>query len=381
MIFGEITINSMDLKEAVELCKNSLNAKSYVPAHGYISLSWAIGELKVKAGDHRSETIIKIVGDVSEFVGGVIFLDQKFIKFVENLEEMPIKLLCKKNGATTILEAKAENLSYEFEGAEDADYEEVAVTEIKKISRIDVMHLKEAFKMLQKCISHDVDFNIANKISISVSKGKIMLESTDRMKVARYTFKNESEEYIKKNILIDAVAMKLILSFSKATGANLIDLVQLNDNWLGLITDGKRIAIREFDDKFPNTETLFGEKPKYTEEIFITTSSFLGAIKRLASSMDSDALILNLAEIDNVLVISSEDLKSAEQVSNFLVKEKVNGISNLKLNVKHLIELIESMNEEQFILYVEENKSFCILEGKRDKDQDFEKLMITTKRL
>lgn len=371
----------MDLKEAVELCKNSLNAKSIVPVHGLISLSWAIGELKVKAGDHRSETIVRIIGDVSEFIGGVAFLDNKFIKFVENLTDIPVKLLCKKNGAGTVVEVKSENMSYEFESAEDAAYEEVAVAEIKKISEIEIVHLKEGFKMLQKCISHDLDFNIANKIHLSISKGKIMLESTDRMKVARYTFKNESEEYIKKSILIDAVAMKLIVSFAKATGAAKIDLVQLNENWVGLITEGKRIAIREFDEKFPNTEALFGEKPKYSEEIIVTSSTFLGAIKRLASSMDSECLVLGLDEIDNLLTVCSEDLKSAEQITEILVKAKKNGVANLKLNIKHLIELIESMNEDQFVFYIDEAKSFCILEGKIEKDQDFEKLLITTKRI
>jgi len=321
---------------AIQTVGNVITSKSALPILSNILIEGQGGSLRLTATDLDIGITCVIPVDIQE--PGAITIPAK--RFSDIVKEFPVDLISvstKKNNQVTI---ESDMCQFKIMGLAKEEFPKLPEFKDKKAVKIDQGVLKQALSLTSFAVSFDETRYVLNGILFKISKGVLILVSTDGKRLAIAERKLSVELDIEISMIVPIKTIQELNRNLKDQGE--LSLV-ISSNQVLFDLGGVGIVSRLIEGEFPDYKQVVPAPSD--NKMKVARAQFLLAIKRAALLSTQDYQAVKLEVFKNKLVIS----KSTPDVGEFheeLPVEYQGKELVIGFNPVYLMDVVKILNED-----------------------------------
>jgi DNA polymerase-3 subunit beta len=325
-----------DLVKAIQTVQNVITSKSALPILSNILIEGQTNNLRLTATDLDIGITCVIPVDMQES-GSIAVPAKRFSDIVKEFPVDVINVTTKKNNQITI---DSDMCQFKIMGLVKEEFPKLPEFKDKKAIKIEQFVLKQTLSLTSFAVSFDETRYVLNGILFKITKGVLILVSTDGKRLAIAERKLPLESEIELSMI---VPIKTIQELSR----NLKDEGELslivNTNQVLFDLGDVGIVSRLIEGEFPDYKQVI--PPASENKMKVGRNQFLLAIRRAALLSTQDYQAVKLEVFKNKLAIS----KSTPDVGEFHEELEVEYQGKelvIGFNPVYLMDVMKILNEE-----------------------------------
>jgi len=226
-------------------------------------------------------------------------------------------------------------------------------------------------EMIDKTIfsvsNDETKFNLTGifiKSEISELKNNIAFVSTDghRLSMIQRNLSNSLDDKFKEGFILPKKGIYEIRKLIDYSDEKV--KIGISENNFSVSTDSTKLIMRMVDGDFPDYKRVIPEKTQ--NHALINKDVFLYSLRRISvlSSEKSKGVKVNLNNDNLTLYSSNPDIGDAkEEIDVVYTGPEI----SIGFNAKYIIDILQSINEENIILYLKDNISPGLIQPEKDE--------------
>lgn len=368
-----LKVEKNTVEKVLYYIQNIVEKKTTMPVLSHCYLNIDKDSTEIYATDLEISYISKIASSSDERAKLVL----PARKLYEIIKEMPsniINIKSEENNWVRIFSDK--NISFKIAGMNPEDFPNVQRFSDTKFSNIDCSLLNEMIDSTIYAVSTDeTRFNLTGvflEVTTAKEERLITMVATDGHRLALNEKIVEGIDIkLQKGIIIPR---KGLLELKRMTEKSKTVSIAVKDNHFISKVDDSILAMRLIDAEFPDYKGVIPKSSKRKAEI--KRDEVLSALKRsviMLSSGRFQGIKLRLEDNKLGLFASNPDVGSFEEELDIKYSgEKL----EIGFNAVYLIEALNSFEDEEVILELEDEFNPCVIKKKKDRKDNERKLAV-----
>ncbi len=343
----KLNINKNTLESAIALCNAYADKKDNSAITSHLLFEASEDKLTIKASDYEFGLTYQIKKIKIDKEGFATVQAKSIVDMIKNLANEDITLETVENS----LFIKQKSTKYKLAMFNHEDFPPFPSIEGKVRFDLESSDLSRSLKKILPVIDSNNPKPSLNGALIDIKADRINFVSTDTKRLAVYTLNQSGEKEFSISIPKKAIMELLKLFYEK------IEFFY-EDSMLIAKSENFEFFTKLINDKFPDYEKVI---PKTINQRFsFKTDDFLDCLKKISVVADRMKLHFN----KNKLIFEGISLDNMEAKTELEMELNLQSEFSLNINVKHLIDFLNSIEAEEFEFEINEpNLAFIVRSG------------------
>lgn len=340
----KLSINKNTLESAILLCNAYVEKKDSSTITSHLFFQADEDKLIIRASDFEIGINYKIRKIRVENSGFATANAKSIVDVIKSLNNEEVILETIDN----FLFIRQKSTKYKLPMFNYEDFPNFPKTEGKNQFDIDSSDLSRSLKKILPSIDTNNPKYSLNGAFLDIKTDKINFVGTDTKRLAVYTLQKNNNQEFHISIPKKAIMEMQKIFFEKIE-------IYYDENMLIAKNDNFEFFTKLINDKFPDYEKVI--PTNFRQELKFSTEDFIDSLKKISVVTEKMRLQFNKDKI----IFEGISLDNMEAKTELEMETGVNEEFSLTIKIKYLLDFLTSIEEEKFILSVNEpNLAFVV---------------------
>lgn len=340
----KLSINKNTLESAIALCNAYADKKDASNITSHLLFEAKDDVLTIRASDYEFGLAYKLKKVSIENEGFATVHAKNIVDMIKNLDNEDITLETVENS----LFIRQKSTKYKLNMFAYDEFPEFPSIEGREKLDIDSSDLSRSLKKILPAVDSNNPKMSLNGALLDIKSDKLNFVSTDTKRLAIYTLNKANSKEMALSIPKKAIMEMQKLFYEK------IELFY-GDNALLAVSENFKFFTKLINDKFPDYEKVIPKEIK--QKFSFKTSEILECLKKI--SVVAEKMKLSFSK--DKLIFEGMSLDNMEAKTELDIELNVSENFTLNIQVKHLIDFLNSIETEDFSFEINEpNLAFIV---------------------